>query len=714
MEELIPLINRVQDVVSRVDMQTNPIDLPQIVVVGSQSSGKSSVLESIVGRDFLPRGSGIVTRRPLILQLSQNHDTEEEYGEFGHNPNKKYFDFKEIRHEIERVTDLETGENKGISSKSILLRIVSPSVLDLTLIDLPGITKVPVGDQPQDIEVLIREMILQFISKENAIILAVTPANSDIANSDALKLAKEVDPRGNRTVGVLTKLDLMDSGTDCLDILQGNIIKLKLGFIPVVNRSQKDVLDDTPIEVARLNEAKFFQDHPIYDRFYDKCGIEYLSSKLNKLLIAHIENCLPELRDHIGVFLSQTRSALADLGEAKYEQSKSALLLQIINKFTNTYCKTIEGSVTDRGTDELFGGARINYIFNEMFGRYIDQISDIGDLSRDDIRLTMTNATGPKASLFIPEDSFEQLAKRQVGIVEEPSFRCLELVYKELRNIVKNIHFPELERFELLHQELKHVVIEMIQSCLKPAKSMIKALISIETAYINTNHPDFIGGGNAVQELLKNHSDRLSSRSKREAENERRRLREQQIAMQKRTKEKERRLRDQERKHQKKERGFFHSVFGKSKHDKEQKVVPEVVEDDGYDDFIERFEFVDDQGLVPDATTRNFNMNPIDREEDDHESFQVELLEMLLRSYFSIVRKNAKDKVPKSIMYFLVNRSKESIQNELVKSLYKEEIYENLLEENPEITNQRRKLQDREKILSGAQRILSDITDFRI
>ena len=69
-------------------------------------------------------------------------------------------------------------------------------MLNLTLIDLPGITKVPVGDQPPDIEYQIREMIMQFITRENCLILAVTPANTDLANSDALKLAKDVDPQG--------------------------------------------------------------------------------------------------------------------------------------------------------------------------------------------------------------------------------------------------------------------------------------------------------------------------------------------------------------------------------------------------------------------------------------------------------------------------------------------------------------------------------------
>ncbi|KAK6313135.1 hypothetical protein J4Q44_G00164820 [Coregonus suidteri] len=224
MEALIPIINRLQEVFMTVGAKI--IQLPQIVVVGSQSSGKSSVLESLVGRDFLPRGSGIVTRRPLVLQLvnvpplaerilqengngvKQNANCypgikAEEWGTFLHSQNQVFTDFLEIRKEIEEETERSSGGNKGISPEPIYLKIFSPYVLNLTLVDLPGITKVPVGDQPEDIEAQVQEMVLSFISNPNSLILSVSPANSDLATSDALKLAREVDPdgRGNTAGG---------------------------------------------------------------------------------------------------------------------------------------------------------------------------------------------------------------------------------------------------------------------------------------------------------------------------------------------------------------------------------------------------------------------------------------------------------------------------------------------------------------------------------
>jgi len=142
----------------------------------------------------------------------------DEWGEFLHLPGEKFYQFSDICNEIVRETDRSTGRNKGISNKSINLKIYSPRVLNLTLVDLPGITKCAVGDQPLDIEDQIRDMCLHYISNPNAIILAVTAGNTDLANSDALKLARSVDPDGVRTIGVLTKLDLMDPGTDAGEV----------------------------------------------------------------------------------------------------------------------------------------------------------------------------------------------------------------------------------------------------------------------------------------------------------------------------------------------------------------------------------------------------------------------------------------------------------------------------------------------------------------
>lgn len=245
-----------------------------------------------------------MTRRPLILQLFNRPATNDnkktngvkeeqgletadseanldEYGEFLHIPGQKFYDFHKIRDEIMRETETKVGKNAGISPHPINLRVYSPNVLTLTLVDLPGLTKVPVGDQPKDIERQIREMVLKYISKPNAIIVAVTSANQDLANSDGLKLAREVDPEGQRTIGVLSKVDLMDEGTDVVDILAGRIIPLRLGYVPVVNRGQRDIENKRPISYALEHEKNFFEGHKAYRNKASYCGTPYLARKLN-------------------------------------------------------------------------------------------------------------------------------------------------------------------------------------------------------------------------------------------------------------------------------------------------------------------------------------------------------------------------------------------------------------------------------------------------
>ena len=420
MEKLIPVVNKLQDVFNVVG--TAPIDLPQIVVIGSQSSGKSSVLESVVGRDFLPRGSGIVTRRPLVLQL---HNTSvpveegesggaaaagagEEWGEFLHQPGQRYTDFDAIRDEIAAETDRLTGTNRGISPTAISLAIYSPNVLNLTLVDLPGITKVPVGDQPADIEEQIRAMCMHFVANPNSIILAVTPANSDIANSDALQMARAVDPEGSRTLGVLTKLDLMDRGTHALDALQGRIIPLRLGYVGVVNRSQQDIELRTPMAECRRAELKFFTTHAAYRPVAAQQGTAFLTQKLKTVLMYHIRECLPELKQRIAQCARDLREELGSLGNsaaAGDSAARSRALLAMLHGFARNFSRAIDGR-RDEAREmltELYGGARLNYLFHESFGRTLLSMNPFDDLSEDDIRTAIRNASGSRTSLFVPE-----------------------------------------------------------------------------------------------------------------------------------------------------------------------------------------------------------------------------------------------------------------------------------------------------------------------
>uniref|UniRef100_A0A6U4D9N5 Dynamin-type G domain-containing protein n=1 Tax=Phaeomonas parva TaxID=124430 RepID=A0A6U4D9N5_9STRA len=516
MQNLIPVVNKLQDVFNAIG--NSPIDLPQIVVIGAQSSGKSSVLENVVGEDFLPRGTGIVTRRPLILQLFNTSGEaggkdKEAYGEFLHRPDDKIYDFEEIREEIQRETDRTTGRNKGISTKPISLRIHSPTVLNLTLVDLPGITKVSVGDQPADIEFQIHDMCMQYIQNPNAVILAVTAGNTDLANSDALKMAREVDPEGTRTVGVITKLDLMDPGTDASEMLQNRIIPLRLGYVGVVNRGQRDIDNRKKISEAQKKEAEFFRNHSMYRHMLTRCGTQNMTRMLNQILMHHIRDTLPDIKQRIASLLMEVQAELDALGEPTSDQTQRSLgsaLLQLISRFCDSFGAAIDGrggsSAGKPGLSsqmtELYGGARVSYIFNDIFGRSLQSFDPFDGLPDDQIRTVIANAHGTRQSLFVPEISFDLLVKRQIARLEQPGLQCCDLVFEEMQRIGTQCESTEISRFPELRDRVTEVVSKLLRRCMAPTQQMISNMIQIELSYINTAHPDFIGGSKAVAQLM--------------------------------------------------------------------------------------------------------------------------------------------------------------------------------------------------------------------
>ncbi|XP_036092556.1 dynamin-1-like protein isoform X6 [Rousettus aegyptiacus] len=708
MEALIPVINKLQDVFNTVGADI--IQLPQIVVVGTQSSGKSSVLESLVGRDLLPRGTGIVTRRPLILQLvhvspedkrkttgeendpatwkNSRHLSKgveaEEWGKFLHTKNKLYTDFDEIRQEIENETERISGSNKGVSPEPIHLKIFSPNVVNLTLVDLPGMTKVPVGDQPKDIELQIRELILRFISNPNSIILAVTAANTDMATSEALKISREVDPDGRRTLAVITKLDLMDAGTDAMDVLMGRVIPVKLGIIGVVNRSQLDINNKKSVTDSIRDEYAFLQKK--YPSLANRNGTKYLARTLNRLLMHHIRDCLPELKTRINVLAAQYQSLLNSYGEPV--DDKSATLLQLITKFATEYCNTIEGTAKYIETSELCGGARICYIFHETFGRTLESVDPLGGLNTIDILTAIRNATGPRPALFVPEVSFELLVKRQIKRLEEPSLRCVELVHEEMQRIIQhcsNYSTQELLRFPKLHDAIVEVVTCLLRKRLPVTNEMVHNLVAIELAYINTKHPDFADAcglmNNNIEEQRRNRlarelpsavsRDKVASGGGGVGD-----------AVQEPT------------------TGNWRGMLKTSKAEEllaEEKSKPIPI--------------------MPASPQKGHAVNlldvpvPVARKLSAREQRDCEVIERLIKSYFLIVRKNIQDSVPKAVMHFLVNHVKDTLQSELVGQLYKASLLDDLLTESEDMAQRRKEAADMLKALQGAGQIIAEIRE---
>uniref|UniRef100_A0A2I3N543 Dynamin-1 n=5 Tax=Boreoeutheria TaxID=1437010 RepID=A0A2I3N543_PAPAN len=740
MEDLIPLVNRLQDAFSAIG-QNADLDLPQIAVVGGQSAGKSSVLENFVGRDFLPRGSGIVTRRPLVLQLV-NATTE--YAEFLHCKGKKFTDFEEVRLEIEAETDRVTGTNKGISPVPINLRVYSPHVLNLTLVDLPGMTKVPVGDQPPDIEFQIRDMLMQFVTKENCLILAVSPANSDLANSDALKVAKEVDPQGQRTIGVITKLDLMDEGTDARDVLENKLLPLRRGYIGVVNRSQKDIDGKKDITAALAAERKFFLSHPSYRHLADRMGTPYLQKVLNQQLTNHIRDTLPGLRNKLQSQLLSIEKEVEEYKNFRPDDParKTKALLQMVQQFAVDFEKRIEGSGDQIDTYELSGGARINRIFHERFPFELVKMEFDEKELRREISYAIKNIHGIRTGLFTPDLAFEATVKKQVQKLKEPSIKCVDMVVSELTATIRKCS-EKLQQYPRLREEMERIVTTHIREREGRTKEQVMLLIDIELAYMNTNHEDFIGFANAQQRsnqmnkkktsgnqdeilvirkgwLTINNIGIMKGGSKEywfvlTAEN---------LSWYKDDEEKEKKymlsvdnlkLRDVEK-------GFMSSKHIFALFNTEQRNV--------YKDYrqlelaCETQEEVDSwkasflrAGVYPERVGDKEKAS--ETEENGSDSFmhsmdpqlerQVETIRNLVDSYMAIVNKTVRDLMPKTIMHLMINNTKEFIFSELLANLYSCGDQNTLMEESAEQAQRRDEMLRMYHALKEALSIIGDI-----
>ncbi|XP_034293756.1 dynamin-2 isoform X6 [Pantherophis guttatus] len=731
MEELIPLVNKLQDAFSSIG-QSCHLDLPQIAVVGGQSAGKSSVLENFVGRDFLPRGSGIVTRRPLILQLIFS---KTEYAEFLHCKSKKFTDFDEVRQEIEAETDRVTGTNRGISPIPINLRVYSPHVLNLTLIDLPGITKVPVGDQPQDIEYQIKDMILQFISRESSLILAVTPANMDLANSDALKLAKEVDPQGLRTIGVITKLDLMDEGTDARDILENKLLPLRRGYIGVVNRSQKDIDGKKDIRAALAAERKFFLSHPAYRHMADRMGTPHLQKVLNQQLTNHIRDTLPSLRSKLQSQLLSLEKEVEEYKNFRPDDPtrKTKALLQMVQQFAVDFEKRIEGSGDQVDTLELSGGARINRIFHERFPFELVKMEfDEKDLRRE-ISYAIKNIHGIRTGLFTPDMAFEAIVKKQIIKLKEPSLKCVDLVVSELAMVIKKCS-EKLGSYPRLREETERIVTTYIREREGKTKDQILLLIDIELSYINTNHEDFIGFANAQQRSTQ-------ANKKRAIPNQvirRGWLTINNISIMKGgskeywfilTAESLSWYKDEEEKEKKYmlpldnlkirdvEKGFMSNKHVFAIFNTEQRNVYKDLRQielacDSQEDvdswkasflragvYPEKDQIENEDG----AQENTFSMDPqLER--------QVETIRNLVDSYVGIINKSIRDLMPKTIMHLMINNTKDFIHSELLAYLYSSADQNSLMEESADQAQRRDDMLRMYHALKEALNIIGDIT----
>lgn len=334
------------------------LNVPQICVMGDQSSGKSSVLNLLAGDVIFPSGTGLVTRCPIRLVMRKARSGES-WSAFVSTSlaNAKREAARDVETLYALIGQATTSLCKGATNFStdiVVVDLVSPDACDLTVVDLPGIIRTVTSGQTASVIEDVNKLITSYLSDKRTIVLAVIPGNQDIATVDILERAQRMDPTGERTLGVLTKIDLVNpGGEDEIVAVVNNIRKpLALGYIMVKNRSQLDMNKKMSTTEARAAETAYFKAHEVYRGVDGRLwGVDQLARKLTSLLVNRIQLQLVPMKSQVEKELTcirtelRTLSAFGGLGDSPDRQK---MLVAVMQEYVRHLTDSVRGEYRDR------------------------------------------------------------------------------------------------------------------------------------------------------------------------------------------------------------------------------------------------------------------------------------------------------------------------------------------------------------------------------
>jgi dynamin 1-like protein len=495
------------------------LTLPRLVVVGTQSSGKSSVLNGIMAMDFLPTGKNMVTRTPLELRLHQlKQNATEGWIEFGNYTSEGWetekriiiklpipldAEMDEVRRFINQKTVEIAGTGMNINEKPIIINIYSPHVPNLTLVDLPGLTMVACTDkgQPVDIKEKIEELVVSYIKQPRTIILTVIQARNDIETDIGLALIKKYNVDGQRVIGVLTKPDLMNHETHIGEYLTNNISKnlmLTYGYYVVKNRNGQEMREMNIVKGLEM-EKGYFDNHHEYNKplYKDRVGTSNLTNNLSKILIASISEILPSVMTEIISLENKLNSKLDKIG-CELPTTKEGKL-SFINKYvSNFYYKFID-SVESRGTSLNSGK-----LIKDCFMNYKKELMEIKPFhnkqiyNQDYFKNLIASFEGNHMSFHIPpiqilEGCMTDTRYKPIYSLQENSLRCVDTICELIINLIRNITSQEeFSQYPLLSTHIMNILIDDIISKTKcNTKTNINNILKNESDYIWTDSHEF-------------------------------------------------------------------------------------------------------------------------------------------------------------------------------------------------------------------------------
>ncbi|KAH9603003.1 hypothetical protein KSS87_018830 [Heliosperma pusillum] len=342
----------------------------------------------------------------------------------------------------------------------------------------------------------------------NCIILAISPANQDLATSDAIKISREVDPKGERTFGVLTKVDLMDKGTDAVEILEGRSYKLQFPWVGVVNRSQADINKSVDMMAARRKEREFWNTSPEYKHMANRMGSEFLAKMMSKHLESVIKSRIPGLQSLISKTIIDIETELSRLGRpvATDAGGKLYMIMEICRGFDQVFKEHLDG--VRPGGDKIYG------VFDNQLPAALKRLQFDKHLSMDNVRKLITEADGYQPHLIAPEQGFRRLIESCLSSIRGPAEAAVDAVHAVLKEMVhKSIsETSELRQYPTLRVEVSNAATESLERMRDESKKATLQLVDMECGYLTVEFfrklpQDVEKGGNPTHSIFDRYND---------------------------------------------------------------------------------------------------------------------------------------------------------------------------------------------------------------
>jgi dynamin 1-like protein len=497
------------------------LKIPTLVSIGSQSSGKSSVINGILSMDILPTGKNMVTRTPLRLELIRRDGPALiQFGNYLNrtgmpwkcnveislsSPIPTYEEINKVEQTIKNETVKLAGSYQNISMEEINIKLYSPNVPDLTLIDLPGLVQVACTDrgQPKDIKQQIINIISKYGKDPNTIIMAIMASRSDLEADLSLELIKQFDPKGERTIGILTKPDLLEKGSHVAKYINNECsvdLQLCHGYWVVKNRDSVQMETKSLIEGFQ-EEEKYFQNHPVYSKmknFQSHFGIKNLSKALTDILVNKLKEIIPSVVTQLKELQEKTRLELDSLGTPLPKDTKAKL--PIIHNYLMNFSKNFTNALDSCGTPvtSINTGRQIK----EIFINYRKILSELQPFNKKDypdqfIQNVLENCEGNHMSYPIPpievlEYCLTDKNKNPYKVIISPTYICITKIIKSIHSLVDQLlSTPDFQRFPDLVLFVKNATQELILKQETIVRKNILNIIKIEESYIWTDDKDF-------------------------------------------------------------------------------------------------------------------------------------------------------------------------------------------------------------------------------